>query len=167
MVNDNHHKSAKTFNLRDILVKLVVVCSTCLIDLSSEHFYFRSKERGTLKKICKNCHSLYRREHYLRNRQKYDIAHRWNEKQKFLLREYIYQRLLQSECVDCGEKDLMVLEFDHIQDKKFSITQMYRNSCSLDSVKKEMEKCVIRCANCHRRKTASQFSFWRMRMNQS
>jgi hypothetical protein len=62
--------------------------------------------------------------------------------------------LLQSECVDCGLSDLVVLEFDHLADKKGSVPLLARRGASLARLKDEIAKCEIRCANCHRRRTA-------------
>jgi|SRR3989338_2809541 len=61
-------------------------------------------------------------------------------------------------CVDCGERDPIVLEFDHsIPQKKFkSISKMLSGHYSWNALEKEMKKCEIRCANCHRRKTYIQ-----------
>ena len=56
-------------------------------------------------------------------------------------------------CVDCGEVDSVVLDFDHVRGKKFKNIAEMANSYPWLSVLKEIEKCVVRCANCHRRKT--------------
>jgi hypothetical protein len=55
--------------------------------------------------------------------------------------------------VDCGETDPLVLEFDHLRDKRFNIGNAlpYRNWASILA---EIEKCAVVCANCHRRRTA-------------
>ena len=65
-------------------------------------------------------------------------------------------------CVDCGEKDPIVLEFDHKDTaSKFKIiARMLSGHYSWKSVEQEIKKCEIRCANCHRRKTYAQFGFW-------
>ena len=46
----------------------------------------------------------------------------------------------------------MVLEFDHLRDKRFNIGAAlpYRNWAELLA---EIEKCEVVCANCHRRRT--------------
>jgi 5-methylcytosine-specific restriction endonuclease McrA len=65
-------------------------------------------------------------------------------------------------CTDCGEKDPIVLEFDHtgkIQKVK-DVSRMLSGHYSWESVLKEIDKCEIRCANCHRRKTYIQFGFF-------
>ena len=64
-------------------------------------------------------------------------------------------------CVDCGEKDPVVLEFDHSKDKLIEVSKLVRNVSSIDKMREEIEKCKIRCANCHRRKTAIQFGWYK------
>ncbi|MBD2564531.1 HNH endonuclease [Nostoc linckia FACHB-391] len=69
-------------------------------------------------------------------------------------------------CVDCGEADPIVLEFDHIQQKKYGISRMVYAGMGVDSISKEIEKCEVRCANCHRRATAKR-SGWSIRTFES
>jgi hypothetical protein len=56
-------------------------------------------------------------------------------------------------CRDCGETDPVVLEFDHLRDKRFNIggRLAYYN---WDRILEEIAKCDVVCANCHRRRTA-------------
>ena len=56
-------------------------------------------------------------------------------------------------CVDCGETDPVVLEFDHLRDKSFSIGAKLTNH-SWDAIVAEIEKCEVVCGNCHKRRTA-------------
>lgn len=65
-------------------------------------------------------------------------------------------------CVDCGESDIIVLEFDHTEDNKsYGVSEMIGNGMKWESVLKEIEKCEVVCANCHRRRTASRSSSYR------
>jgi 5-methylcytosine-specific restriction endonuclease McrA len=54
-------------------------------------------------------------------------------------------------CADCGEDNPVVLDFDHVSggDKIERVTRMY----SLRRMREEADKCMVRCANCHRIKT--------------
>jgi hypothetical protein len=52
-------------------------------------------------------------------------------------------------CIDCGYKEHPVaLEFDHVRGtKKAGIANLMLRS--IHSIMKEIEKCDVRCANCH------------------
>ncbi|MFA6476600.1 MAG: hypothetical protein WCV68_04330 [Candidatus Paceibacterota bacterium] len=75
------------------------------------------------------------------------------------VREKLLNFLSSKSCLDCGEDDPIVLEFDHINPKsKFkTIAKMLSGHYSWDSVLAEISKCEIRCANCHRKKTYGQY----------
>lgn len=142
-----------------------MLCSKCQKEKSFEEFSFRDRSRGVLHKMCKLCHTKYRRRHYLQHKEKYiEKASRWNRKQRDVLRLYIFEKLSKSACIDCGEKDIVVLDFDHISGKRLGISLMFKNRYSIAAIKEEMQRCVIRCANCHRRKTAREFGHWKHRI---
>lgn len=68
--------------------------------------------------------------------------------------------LLENPCVDCGEQDIRVLQFDHIKGKKiYMISYMIHNQYSIKTIFEEISKCQVRCANCHIRKTAIDFDY--------
>ena len=56
-------------------------------------------------------------------------------------------------CLDCGERDPVVLEFDHLRDKLFDISAALIQR-RWSAVLAEIAKCEVVCANCHRRRTA-------------
>jgi hypothetical protein len=73
-------------------------------------------------------------------------------------RNFITEFLKTHPCVDCGETDILVLEFDHVRGKKTgNVSAMVNSAFSLEAVRREVSKCEVRCANCHRRRTAEQF----------
>ena len=54
-------------------------------------------------------------------------------------------------CIDCGENNPVVLDFDHVRGEKFRcVSDMARQSYGLKTIQAEIEKCEVRCANCHR-----------------
>jgi len=57
-------------------------------------------------------------------------------------------------CIDCGEADPVCLDFDHREgsDKKFKIGDALHFRVGLGQLQTELEKCEIRCANCHRKR---------------
>lgn len=76
-------------------------------------------------------------------------------------RSWIKAYLQNHPCVDCGEDDIRVLEFDHIDpsQKEFTISRGVADGRGLKSIKAEVEKCEVRCANCHRIRTMENEHF--------
>jgi len=69
------------------------------------------------------------------------------------VRRWLFEHLKANPCMDCGETDPIVLEFDHQRDKKFAIGSASSKGVALNTLIAEVAKCEVRCANCHRRKT--------------
>jgi len=58
---------------------------------------------------------------------------------------------LGGKCMKCSyNKCLGILEFHHIKEKSFKMNEKIGNRCSLESLKKEADKCMLLCPNCHR-----------------
>ena len=96
------------------------------------------------------------RAHYRRNKPAYKARARAHTvAQRPLLRQTIWKYLEEHPCVDCGESDPRVLEFDHRDDseKSFNVADALRKVCSVARLMAEIAKCDVRCANCHRRRT--------------
>ena len=112
----------------------------------------------------------YRRKYYLRNRKRI-IAQTTNNRRKNAKRYNAYQEsyrrrnrdwvwnyLQKHPCVDCGETDPIVLEFDHVRgEKRDNVTKMVSGGLAIETIEEEVSKCEIRCANCHRRKHLKDF----------
>ena len=77
-----------------------------------------------------------------------------NAAQNIRNRAYIKEIKMTSGCVDCGESNYVVLDFDHVIGDKFkNISGMVHQSYSIESIQKEIDKCEVRCSNCHRKVT--------------
>jgi hypothetical protein len=136
-------------------------CTSCKKVKKPEEFNFKNKAKNIRHSNCKNCSRLYVRSHYERNKKYYLLkAYRRNQKIRGDIRDFILNYLISHPCVDCGEKDPVVLEFDHMSgfDKVSEVSALYKNY-DLKGVKEEIRKCEVRCANCHRRKTARENSW--------
>jgi hypothetical protein len=59
-------------------------------------------------------------------------------------------------CVDCGEDDLRVLEYDHVRgEKRDDVGRLISTGAGVERIEAERAKCDVRCANCHREKSAN------------
>jgi len=66
------------------------------------------------------------------------------------LRAYLDRVKMESGCVDCGYcAHPAALDFDHIEAKTILVSFCK----SIKAADKEIAKCEVRCANCHRIKT--------------
>lgn len=140
------------------------VCTKCKKNKSETEFNFKNKELDLRHKQCKNCTRLSVKNHYNKNREYYleKISKRNSELRSQVI-PYIREYLQANPCIDCGERDIVVLEFDHKDPsiKLKAVSPLVRNKHSFAQIRQEIDKCEVRCANCHRRKTANQFNWFK------
>jgi hypothetical protein len=108
------------------------------------------------------CVAEYGREHYACNRQAYITRNVANMRERRrALKERVWGYLADQACIDCGERDLVVLDFDHIERerKRLEIYWLAHSTFAWSAIEAEIEKCEVRCANCHRVRTAAQFDW--------
>lgn len=137
-------------------------CCTCKEEKPLQEFTKNRSNSDGLSKYCRSCVKNRDKKHYQNDsRKKYlkEAAMVSRDRNRQYLLEYLCDKC----CVDCGESDPVVLEFDHQGDKHNDISKMAHNGTSLRTLKQELDKCEIRCANCHRRKTAKDFDWFRQR----
>ena len=130
-------------------------CNRCHKVKPVEDFNWRWKNLGVRQRTCRECQKEQKNNWYEKNKE----THKANMYQNKLgkieeSRAYITEYLSTHPCVDCGESDLLVLEFDHVRgNKKSTVMMLVRAGYSVDVIQREISKCVVRCANCHKRKT--------------
>ena len=136
-------------------------CGRCGYRKGIEEFNFKNKSDGVRHSYCRDCGKAYTAAHYQRNRGYYnEKARRYSVKARAASRKQVIEYLKIHPCVDCGETDLYVLQFDHVRGKKArSISDMVRAGFSWGAIESEIAKCEVRCANCHARRTAKQRGF--------
>ncbi len=103
-------------------------------------------------------------EHYLSHRPRYiDNAGKRRRAATVQRMSYLLTFFETHPCVDCHETDSSVLEFDHLGNKAFNISQGFRDR-AWGEVLAEIDKCEVRCANCHRQRTAETRGWYRALM---
>ena len=136
-------------------------CSRCRLELPLHEFAFSDRQRGTRQNLCRACHAACRREHYQKNREDYILwAKRQHERKYKEQTALVDQYLREHPCVDCGETDIVLLEFDHVDGNKVMDLSSMLGRRSTRAIREEIAKCDVRCVNCHRRRTAERGN-WR------
>lgn len=128
-------------------------CYTCKETKPFESFAVNNSRKDGRQGECRLCKHERDKQYYHASparkrackRRKYEVRER--------NRALVFERLSNSCCVDCGETDVMVLEFDHVKGKKLANVAHMIRAAKTEDLLNEMDKCVLRCANCHRRKT--------------
>jgi hypothetical protein len=139
-----------------------IICTICHEEKTLDQF-------SPNEHRCKPCNSRraieYRKKHpeahrrsalayYYRHREKLKRKNREAAKNRRIRNgRLIWDHLKEHPCIDCGETDPIVLQFDHVKEKKEFSIGMQRGNVSEERLKIEIAKCVVRCANCHARKT--------------
>jgi len=139
-------------------------CYKCKQELSLSCFTKSKAKKDGLNGTCRECHKKYTRQHYNNNKSYYkNKAKKARKAYKQEIHTFLAEYFKTHPCVDCGETNFMVLEFDHKDPhtKYMSICSMITGQKPIGLVKKEIQKCEVRCANCHKIKTAHQLGWWK------
>lgn len=139
-------------------------CPRCKENLPIGEFGKRlSRGKPTTQAYCKQCNVTYHKNRHVVKSQEYLEKNRaWRNAARKRNRQLLYTYLEEHSC-PCGEKDPAVLEFDHIDPstKEGHVSDLVSKGWSWDRIMVEIERCQVLCANCHKRKTAKQFGWYR------
>ncbi len=136
----------------------MLTCSRCKLSKSVDNFAIRSS--GKLQNYCKSCGRVYSQKHYEKNKPAY-LAR--NKIRRDNIKQKLYEFLLTQKCIDCGESEVLYLDFDHRDpaNKSFNLAVAMNRGFAWSKIQSEIEKCDIRCVKCHRRRTAEQFGWFK------
>jgi hypothetical protein len=136
-------------------------CGRCGELKSFEGFARRVRSADGLQTYCRSCqHDTYT-EYYRNNRATFRATlDARTEHQRTINRRFIIEFLRDHPCVDRGVADVVVLEFDHVRGVKIgAVGAMAYSPVTLAKLKREIQKCDVRCANCHRKRTSSTWRY--------
>ncbi len=140
-------------------------CAYCGYTFAICYFGLKYPGRTLRNSYCYVCQAEYSREHYRKNAARYKarvaVNNRLTTRNN---RARLHEYLRTNRCVDCGTDDFAALEFDHRDpsNKRADIAYLVRQAVSWSSIQKEIDKCELVCANCHRKRTARQFRWRRL-----
>ncbi len=124
------------------------ICYTCKKLKPFEDFYKNKRRKDGLKPNCKTCQSEYDKNYYKSVDKDKKLA---NVKIRIdKIRNWLEDYKKTQKCLYCGNNDFRVIEFHHIDNKKFNIGESTSKGYGIKTIIKEIEKCESLCANCHR-----------------
>jgi len=135
-------------------------CCTCHEVKPLEEFHRNRSRSDGRQAMCKPC-NIERNKRWYREHPEARPARMdgYARARRTAAATWLYEYLLEHPCVDCGESDPVVLEFDHLRDKVRAISAMLTSSRR--TIEAEIAKCEVVCANCHRRRTAARGGWFR------
>lgn len=137
-------------------------CPKCLETKSFSDFSKDKQTKSGYSCYCKSCHKKYYDKNY--NAEDGVFKKKITERNKIrarIIRQFVFDYLQKHPCIDCGESDPICLDFDHLSDKKIEVSILVKDKKPIEVISQEIEKCVVRCANCHRKKTAKDFGWYK------
>jgi hypothetical protein len=145
-----HRKSIKDPSYDKRMGQYTKTCLSCEIE-----FKTRRSNKKFCSKQCQQKESRRRNKKYIREYHK-QRAGKYKSKKVSVLREHIREQKKKCECTDCGRKNWVIMEFDHLRDKLYNISDMARAGFTIEEIDAEIAKCEPVCCNCHRIRTAKR-----------
>lgn len=131
-------------------------CTFCKEEKPLSLFSKNKTKKDGLQNKCKPCSAAKLREYYAADpKQHYEGTTKRKRKLITQARDFLVDYLRKNPCVDCGNADIRVLEFDHRPgvERVNGVAVLAGRGYALDVIKAEIEKCDVRCRNCHTIKT--------------
>jgi hypothetical protein len=127
-------------------------CNKCDKWKDERRFSWRNKATTLRLLTCKSCVDKYSKTHYRNNKVDY-LQRALQARHRNV--SFIIEYKQKHPCIDCANTDVRVLSFDHLPgcNKTDNISKMVHNGASLKRLQIEIDKCVVRCFNCHGIKT--------------
>jgi hypothetical protein len=133
-------------------------CPKCQTEKTEAEFHRAADRRDGCQPYCKSCKKSIDASIYARGGEEYKARKRMRQRKTAARNAgLVFEYLEQHPCVDCGEADPIVLEFDHVRgQKKSNLSDLILTYSSWETIQAEIAKCEVHCANCHRRVTATR-----------
>jgi len=121
-------------------------CTKCKQLLELTEFNKKKTSKDGLQNTCKSCNKLNLKNHYKNNKNYYkEKAKNYTNDMRSLVNDYKKEK----GCKYCSENRYWVLEFHHLSEKEIEVSQLIKY-CNIEKLIKEIEKCEVVCANCHK-----------------
>jgi hypothetical protein len=125
-------------------------CCKCKAIKNETQFSKKKSAKDGLQSRCNECMSKTMLKVYYEDK----AAWRKNcKRQKQRKHQWINDFKAEKGCSTCKESDFNCLEFHHLNrsEKEYDISRMVSDNVGDERILKEIERCIVLCANCHRR----------------
>ena len=138
-------------------------CDHCKDWKDETEFNWKFKSLGVRHNTCRECKHGFDKKYFSGDAHDRHLANVKERKDaaRQVAREYAYEYLLTHPCQECGESDVRVLEFHHTGGKDMAVAAMVSGGYSIERIQTEIDKCIILCANCHRKLTVEERGWFR------
>lgn len=149
---------------------LIKKCSRCKKYRFTWQYNKNKAKKDGLQYQCRPCQHDYHNKEWYPSRRNHQI--KMVKRNKFKRRHDNYKKVVEeyfvNGCVDCGEKDIQVLEFDHVRGIKKrvgykgseGVSYLIRHGYKWETVQTEIDKCEVRCRNCHKKRTWKENNYY-------
>ena len=139
------------------------ICTKCKKEKNVKEFNIRNTRKGTFSCWCKECFREYDRAKWKSSKTRRKNNLEKNAKRVIRNKQFVWDYCKKHPCEDCGKENPVVLGFDHMNPelKRTEVSNLIRCAYGLDTIKKEIAKCRVLCANCHMERTARQQGWYK------
>lgn len=137
------------------------ICKKCQTELDNEAFSKDKSRRDGLSDICKPCAA----KKFSKWSKAKPSTRRKNaewKKARVSQNRWNYVQLMRGKsCVDCGYDNILALVWDHVRGEKIKgVASMVTDGSPWNKILEEIDKCELRCHNCHAIVTAQRGNWW-------
>jgi hypothetical protein len=135
-------------------------CRKCQEAKPLDEFRNKASSKDGKEPRCKACRREHDNNTYRDSPERRASIRKHVDARRLELKKFVRQYLESNPCVDCGQSDADLLEFDHLRDKSCGISSIIAGASSMQRLLDEIDKCVVRCLYCHRKKTIKQLGWY-------
>lgn len=127
------------------------LCLKCLIEKPFDSFHKKDKSKDGFQIYCKSCRKDIDRDSYLKSDKRKLAIQANNQKLRLYNRRLMNRYKSYCGCKICNENEPCALDFHHLDPSQKEFTPAILVSHPTRVLKSEIRKCIVLCANCHRK----------------
>ncbi|MBL5840876.1 hypothetical protein I4U30_21560 [Enterobacter asburiae] len=126
-------------------------CPRCKQDKPFEMFYKNKSKKDGYQGFCKECKKKIDNDQYANNPKRKMAINERSERIRTFHRLLMRRYKRMKGCLLCNEKEPVALDLHHLDPEQKDMSPAEMVSFNSERFKAEIRKCVVLCANCHRK----------------